>query len=73
MLGLPGRDMPYNNRFHNAITYEVSLVNHTYNRRVVNILDYLSEMGGLFNALKIIFYLVVAGLNYYGSYQYLMA
>ena len=57
----------------NAVTYEVSLTSNRYFRRVYSIMDFLSELGGLFTALGALFLLIIKGLNYYGSYQFVMA
>lgn len=48
---MPTRQMPYSNTFHNAITYEMSLNSNVYLRRVYSILDFVSDLGGLFGAI----------------------
>ena len=68
----PNRDLPYKNRFQNAITYEVTLTLTRYFRRVYSILDFLSEIGGLFSTFTRLFLLIITGLNYFGSYQFVM-
>ena len=45
----------------------------SYFRRVYTMMDFLSDMGGLFGAFGSIFLLITIGLNYFGSYQFLMA
>ena len=70
---LPTRGIPYNNKYHNMVTYEVSTTHKRYFRSVYSILDFLSEMGGLFTAFGSLCFLVISSLNYFGSYQYLMA
>ena len=69
----PSRNMGYNNRIQNGVTYEISLTSKRYFRRVYSIMDFMSEMGGLFGAIGSIFLATIIGLNYFGSYQFLMA
>ena len=70
---LPTRGIPYNNKYQNIVTYEVSTTHNRYFRSVYSILDFLSEMGGLFTAFGSFCFLIINALNHYGSYQYLMA
>ena len=63
------RVLPYKNRFQNAITYEMSMNRHEYTRTVYNILDFMRDMGGLFNALTLIFGTIIAILQYRGMYM----
>ena len=58
------RDMPYNQPFQNAITYEMTLTEVQYTRTVYNTLEFISEMGGLFSAFSRFCLLIIAGLNY---------
>ena len=51
----------------------MSIKNKAYFRRVYTIMDYMSEMGGLFGAIGSIFLAIIVGLNYFGSYQFLIA
>ena len=69
---LPTRGIPYDNTFQNIVTYEVSTTHRQYYRSVYSILDFLSEMGGLFSAFGSLCLLVISSLNFNGSYQYLM-
>ena len=69
----PKRSLGYDNKFQNSITYEMSLDQERYVRRVSTILDLFSELGGLFTSISRIFLLIIAGVNYFGSYQFVMA
>ena len=40
---------------------------------VYSSLDFLSELGGLFSAIGRIFLIVITALNYFGSFQFVMA
>ena len=51
----------------------MSLNQNLYFRKVYTSLDFLAEIGGLFNALKGICLLIVGFLNYFGSFQFVMA
>ena len=55
------------------MTYEVNRMSKAYFRRVYTIMDFMSEMGGLFGAFGPLFLLIIVGLNYFGSYQFVMA
>ena len=65
--------MPYTNKFWTAVTFEVSLDQHYFYRTVYTSLDFLSEIGGLFSAFSRICLIIITGLNYYGSFQFVMA
>mmetsp|Transcript_25997 Transcript_25997/g.32415 ORF Transcript_25997/g.32415 Transcript_25997/m.32415 type:complete len:160 (+) Transcript_25997:827-1306(+) len=67
------RTLPYANTFWNAITYEVSLTQKRYFRTVFSLLEFFSAMGGLFAAFARICLLIITGVNYFGSYQFVMA
>ena len=56
----PSRIMPYKNQFQNAVTFEMSLSQIEYKRRVYNFLDFLSDLGGLFGTLGPFCALIVA-------------
>ena len=58
--------------WHNIISIEMSLDQKDYYRRVYSILDFFSDVGGLFGALSPIFMSILAVLNFHGSYQFLM-
>ena len=60
--------MPYVNSFSNAITYEMSLNNKVYARRVYSSLDFVSDLGGLFGALRPLSILFITVINYYSMY-----
>ena len=66
------RSMPYENRFWNAITYELSLHRKEYNRRVYNFLDFLGDLGGLMAIIGKIFVPFVALLTYRGDMHMLL-
>ena len=68
----PNREMPYDNRFQNAVTFEMSLSRRYFYRRIYNLLDMMSEMGGLFEMLNIFCLGIVQILQYHGVYQFLM-
>ena len=55
----PSRIMPYKNKMHNSITYEMSLSRVEYTRTVYSILDFLRDIGGLFAALGPFFGIIV--------------
>ena len=65
--------MGYNNKVWNGVTYEMSLSSKRYFRRVYGIMDFLAEMGGLFGAFGSLSLAIVVGINYFGSYQFVMA
>ena len=69
---LPTRGLPYDNKFQNAITYEVSINQKRYFRSVYSIMDYFSQIGGLLSLFGSFCLLIITCLNYFGSYQYLM-
>ena len=55
------------------MTFEVTTHQVYYYRRVYKFLDFLSEVGGLFSAFSRICLVIVTSLNYFGSFQYVMA
>lgn len=67
------REMTYSKPFQNAITLEMSFMHREYDRKVYSTLDFLADIGGLFAALKAPFTLVVAIVNFWSSYQFVMA
>ena len=69
----PTRNIPYKNNFQNAVTFELDLGQTEYFRKVYTSLDFLSELGGLFSALGRLALLVISSLNYFGSFQFVMA
>ena len=44
-----------------------------YFRVVYSLLDFFSEMGGLFTTFGRLCLLIIAGVNYFGSYQFVMS
>ena len=65
--------MPYDNSFQNAITFEMSLTNKIYWRRVYSTLDLGSDIGGLFGLISPISLSIIAVCNYFSSYQFIMS
>ena len=62
------RGLSYKNRWQNALTLELDLDNIEYHRQVYTILDYFSDVGGLFGAVSPIFMTLLAVFNFYSSY-----
>lgn len=67
------RFLPYVQPFQNAITFEVSLTRSLYQRTVYSAMDLLSDIGGLFGALKPICFTLVLVFQYYGAYSFVMS
>ena len=67
------RNLPYKNRFWNAITYEMSRTRIEYTRTVYSFLDCLADLGGLFGALGPLGHFLVFVLQYRGSYMFVMS
>ena len=63
------RVLPYKNTFQNAITFEMSMNRNEYTRTVYSIMDFMSELGGLFSAITLIFGTIIAVLQYRGMYM----
>ena len=63
------RVLPYNNRLQNAITFEMSMNLNEYTRTVYSIMDFMSELGGLFSAITLIFGTIIGVLQYRGMYM----
>ena len=53
------RVLPYENKFWNAITFEVSSAQYETTRTVYTIMDFLKDIGGLFTAIEKIFGAIV--------------
>ena len=51
----------------------MSLDQRFYFRQVYSFLDFLAEIGGLFSAFSKICLLIITALNYFGSFQFVMA
>ena len=56
----------------NAVTFELSLSIEVHDRNVYSILDILSDLGGLYNALRIIFFFTVTFFQYRGSHMFIL-
>ena len=65
------RVLPYDNRFWNAITFEVSSAQYETTRTVYTIMDLLKDVGGLFTAIGKIFGAIVMILQYRGMYMHI--
>ena len=65
------RELPYDNRFWNAITFEVSSAQLETTRTVYTIMDLLKDVGGLFTAIGKIFGAIVMILQYRGMYMHI--
>ena len=68
---LPARELPYLNLFHNSITFEISLTNTVYYRRVYSVMDLLGDLGGLLGALMPISFVIVKIFHYRSSYMHI--
>ena len=64
----PSRPMPYQDSWINSLTFEVSSDRQTYYRQVYSILDFFSDVGGLFGAVSPIFIVIVSLTNLWGQY-----
>ena len=70
----PTRTLNYeDNNFLNAVTFEVSTDHTVYKRKVYNILEFLSKLGGLFGAFAKVCIIFISIVNFFGAYQFLMA
>ena len=67
------RELPYENAFHNSITYELSLMQRLHTRSVYSILDFLAKCGGFTSAVSSFCVFVVAVVQFNGPLQFLMA
>ena len=54
------------------MTFELSLNQKQYFRRVYSLLDFLSDVGGLYGALSPFCMLLIVMVNFNNSYQYIM-
>ena len=70
---IPSRQLPYKNNWQNAITIEMSSDRRYYFRKVYSILDLFSDVGGLYGAISPISIIILALVNFWSSYQFLMA
>ena len=68
----PSRPLPYKNNWQNSITFELSMDRKDYTRKVYSILDFFSDVGGLFGAIRPIFTIVLGVISFWSSYQFLM-
>ena len=69
----PTRFLPYKNKFHNAVTYELSDTNHVYYRSVYTFLDWLRDIGGLYGSISAFCIAIVFIVQFQGQNMYLMA
>ena len=56
----------------NAVTFELSLSIEVHDRKVYSMLDILSDLGGLYGALRIIFFFTVTFFQYRGSHMFIL-
>jgi hypothetical protein len=70
---MPSRELPYQNFYRNSITYELSLNQIKYFRRVYSLLDVLADMGGLYGAISPLCFAIVLLFHYRSSYQFVLA
>ena len=57
---------------HNAVTFEMNLSKKMYSRTIYSTLDFISDIGGLFGAMKPLILSFLLLINFYASYQYIM-
>ena len=69
---VPNRVLNFKNNMLNAVTFELSLHLDVYERQVFSLLDILSDIGGLYGALKVIFYIVITFFQWNGHHMFLM-
>ena len=62
-----GRVIPYLNDWQTAITIEMSMNRHDYFRKVYNILDFISDVGGLYGAVSPICIIFLIIFNFWSS------
>ena len=72
-IGNENRVLPYKNRIHNSITYEMSLTREEYERTVYSSLNLLGDIGGLFGALVPIGRLLILAFQYRGDSMFVMS
>ena len=68
----PNRVLNYKNNMLNSVTYELSLGLEFYDRQVYNLLDILSDIGGLYGALSAIFFFIVSIFQFRGDHMFMM-
>lgn len=69
---LPNRQLQYKNKWKNAITFELSMERLDYKRKVYSILDFFSDLGGLYGAITPICVILLVVCNFWSNYQFLM-
>ena len=69
----PSRSIPYKNNWQNSITFEMSMDRRDYFRNVYSILDFVSDLGGLYGAISPICVISLVILNFWSGYQFLMS
>ena len=62
ILEQPARILPYENLFWNSITYEMSEQRKVYTRIDYGVLDWLSDIGGLFKVVHTVIFLLISQL-----------
>ena len=68
----PNRLIPYKNNWQNDITIELTLNQEKWDRRVYSLLDFFSDLGGLYGAIAAFFAGIISIINYFSSYQFIM-
>ena len=51
-----------------VVTFEMSLKRKFYKRSVYNVIDFLADIGGLFNSFRVLAFVMVSVFQYWGSY-----
>ena len=62
-----GRTIPYLTDWQTAITFEMNMDRHDYFRKVYNILDFISDVGGLYGAVSPICIIFLIIFNFWSS------
>lgn len=68
----PNREINRADLVQTSITYELSLDRKNYKRRVYSFVDFLSDIGGLFNSFKLLSLALVMVFQYQSSYIFIM-
>ena len=66
------REMGYKNRYQNSITFEMSLKQIFYSRNVYNLLQVVTDLGGIVSAIRTLFLAIMIICNTFSSYQFVM-
>ena len=55
-----------------AITFEMSLKRKFSTRQVYSFIDFLADIGGLYNSFRFLAFILLSVFQYWGSYQFIM-